>query len=96
MKEWLEQGRQEEAVNELLTVRDLTARWAGAGGYDKAPESAPFLEPHSPVHHEEHLWASFLSFFRDPLLDPLRNREDFQALLAEAEREAAKDTGFGG
>ena len=96
MKERLEQGRQEEAVNELLTVRDLTARWAGAGGYDKAPESAPFLEPHSPVHHEEHLWASFLSFFRDPLLDPLRSREDFQALLAEAEREVAKDTGFGG
>ena len=87
MKERLEQGQQEEAVNELLTVRDLTARWAGAGGYDKAPESATFLEPHSPVHHEEHLWASFLSFFRDPLLDPLRNREDFQALLAEAERE---------
>ena len=96
MKEQLEWGRQEEAVNELLTIRDLTARWAGAGGYDKAPERAPFLEPHTPVHHEEHLWASFLSFFRDPLLDPLRSREDFQALLAEAEREAAKDTGFGG
>ncbi len=96
MKEQLEWGRQEEAVNELLTIRDLTARWAGAGGYDKAPEKAPFLEPHTPVHHEEHLWASFLSFFRDPLLDPLRNREDFQALLAEAEREAAKDTGFEG
>lgn len=95
MKERLEQGRQEEAVNELLAIRDLTARWAGAGGYDKAPEKAPFLEPHSPVHHEEHLWASFLSFFRDPLLDPLRSREDFQALQAEAEREAAKDTGYG-
>ncbi len=95
MKERLEQGRQEEAVNELLAIRDLTARWAGAGGYDKAPESAPFLEPPSPGHHEEHLWASFLSFFRDPLLDPLRNREDFQALLAEAEREAAEDTAFG-
>ena len=96
MKEQLEWGRQAEAVNELLTIRDLTARWAGAGGYDKAPERAPFLEPHTPVHYEEHLWASFLSFFRDPLLDPLRSREDFQALLAEAEREAAKDAGFGG
>lgn len=92
----LEAGDGEKAMAELTAIRDLTARWAGAGGYDKAPESATFLEPHSPVHHEEHLWASFLSFFRDPLLDPLRDREDFQALLAEVEREAAKDTGFGG
>ena len=80
----------------LQSMRDLTARWAGAGGYDKAPEKAPFLEPHVPMRHEEHLWANFLSFLRAEALDPLRDREDFRALLAEAEREAAKDTGFGG
>ena len=84
MKERLEQGRQEETVNELLTVRDLTARWAGAGGYDKATEKAPFLEPHVPAIYEEHLWESLWSLLQAPLLDPLREREDFQALLSEA------------
>ena len=92
----LEAGDGEKAMAELTAIRDLTARWAGAGGYDKAPESAPFLEPHVPAIYEEHLWESLWSLLQAPLLAPLRNREDFQALLAEAEREAAKDTGFGG
>ena len=95
-KSALEGGEAEKAMAALQSMRDLTARWAGAGGYDKAPEKAPFLEPHVPMRHEEHLWANFLSFLRAEALDPLRDREDFRALLAEAEREAAKDTGFGG
>ncbi len=96
LHEQVERGETEAAMAELTAFRDLAARWAGAGGYDKAPESAPFLEPHVPVIHEEHLWAGFLLTLRQPYLDPLRDREDFQALLAEAEREAVKDTSFGG
>ena len=95
-KSALEGGEAEKTMAALQSMRDLTARWAGAGGYDKAPEKAPFLEPHVPMRHEEHLWANFLSFLRAEAVDPLRDREDFRALLAEAEREAAKDTGFGG
>jgi hypothetical protein len=82
----LEAGDGEKAMAELTAVRCLTARWAGAGGYDKAPESAPFLEPHVPVTYEEHLWESFFSCLQSWVLDPLRDREDFRALLAEAER----------
>ena len=96
LHEQVERGETEAAMAELTAFRDLAARWAGAGGYDKAPEGAPFLEPHVPVIHEEHLWAGFLLTLRQPYLDPLRDREDFRALLAEAEREAAKDTSFGG
>ena len=96
LHEQVERGETEAAMAALTAFRDLAARWAGAGGYDKAPESAPFLEPHVPVTHEEHLWAGFLLTLRLPYLDPLRDREDFRALLAEAEREAAKDTSFGG
>ena len=95
-KSALEGGEAEKTMAALQSMRDLTARWAGGGGYDKAPEKAPFLEPHVPMRHEEHLWANFLSFLRAEAVDPLRDREDFRALLAEAEREAAKDTGFGG
>ena len=91
MIEQLERGEKEKAMAELLALRDLTVRWAGAGGYDKAPEKAPFLEPHVPVKHEEHLWVSLLSLLRSPHLDPLRDREDFRPLLAEAEAEARAD-----
>ena len=94
IRERLARGEKEDAMAELLALRELTARWAGAGGYDRAPEKAPFLEPHVPMTHEEHLWAGFLSLLRSPFLDSLRDREDFRALLAEAEGEAAKDTGF--
>ena len=91
IKEQLERGEKEKAMAELLALRALAARWAGAGGYDKAPEKAPFLEPHVPVRHEEHLWVGLLARLQSPLLDPLRDREDFRALLAEAEAEARAD-----
>ena len=81
----LEAGDGERAMAALRRMGDLTARWAGAGGYDKAPEKAPFLEPHVPAIYEEHLWESLWSLLQAPLLDQLRNREDFQTLLAEAE-----------
>ncbi len=87
----LEAGDGEKAMAELTAIRDLTARWAGAGGYDKAPGSAPFLEPHVPVTYEEHLWESFFSCLQSWVLDPLRDREDLQALLAEAERRSKQD-----
>jgi transcriptional regulator with XRE-family HTH domain len=89
----LEAGDGEKAMAELTAIRDLTARWAGAGGYEKAPEKAPFLEPHSPLRQEEHLWDSFVSLLRSPFLTPLRDRADFRALLAEAERGSDSDRG---
>ena len=82
----LERGETEEAMGVLRSLRDLTARWAGAGGYDRAPQSAPFLAPHVPLTHEEHLWASFTSILKvEGARTPLGDREDFRALLAEAE-----------
>ncbi len=63
----------------------LTRRWAGAGGYYRSPEKAPFLTPEDPEHFEEHLWESLRSALEaGPALAPLRERADFQALLAEA------------
>ena len=90
-KEQLERGKKEKAMAEFLALRDLAARWAGAGGYDKVPEKAPFLVPHVPVTHEEHLWVGLLARLRSPLLAPLRDREEFRALLAEAEAKARAD-----
>ena len=81
----LEAGQPEEAMATLTAMRELTARWAGAGGYDKAPERAPFLEPHTPLTQEEHLWENLFSMLQSPRLDPLRSREDFRAILEEAE-----------
>ena len=70
----------------VRSIRDLAARWAGAGGFDAAPQSAPFLEEHVPLTREEHLWANVYYIIKVPEdLAPLRDREDFQALLAEAE-----------
>ena len=90
----LEAGDGEKAMAELTAIRDLTARWAGAGGYEKAPEKAPFLEPHSPLRQEEHLWDGFISLLQVPFLEPLRDREDFRALLSEAERESDTSRGL--
>ena len=89
----LEAGDGEKAMAELTAIRDLTACWAGAGGYEKAPEKALFLEPHSPLRQEEHLWDSFVSLLRSPFLTPLRDRADFRALLSEAERGSDSDRG---
>ena len=93
-KSALEAGDGEKAMAELTAIRDLTARWAGAGGYEKAPEKAPFLEPHSPLRQEEHLWDGFVSLLQVPFLEPLRDREDFRALLSEAERESDTSRGL--
>jgi hypothetical protein len=90
----LEAGDGEKAMAELTAIRDLTARWAGAGGYETAPEKAPFLEPHSPLRQEEHLWDGFVSLLQVPFLEPLRDREDFRALLSEAERESDTSRGL--
>ncbi len=90
MIEQLGRGEKEAAMAELTAIRDLTARWAGAGGYDEAPKKAPFLEPHVPVRYEERLWASFLALLRGQLADPLRDREDYRALLAETEARQPK------
>ncbi len=84
----LEAGQTEEAMLALSSIRDLTERWSGAGGFDAAPEAAPFLEPHVPLRMEEHLWNNFSSLLQSRVLDPLRERPDFRALLEEAKQEA--------
>lgn len=84
-------GREEAAVAALTAIRDLRKRWDGAGGYDKAPETAPFLEPHYPAHCSTEYWVSLLSMFRDPTWAPLRDRPDFQALLKEAESQMTEE-----
>lgn len=86
LHEHLGRGETEEAMAVLRSLRDLAARWAGAGGFDAAPQSAPFLMPHVPLTREEHLWANLYCIIKAPEdLAPLREREDFRALLEEAE-----------
>ncbi len=92
LHERLEQGETEEAMAVLRSIRDLAARWAGTGGFDAAPQTAPFLESHVPLPREEHLWANFYYLAKVPEdLAPLRERADFQALLAEAESHLTED-----
>ena len=90
-KNELEAGQEEAAVGVLTAIRDLRKRWRGAGGYDRAPERAPFLEPHYPAHFDTDNWVSLLAMLRDPVWAPLKDREDFQALLAEAEAQLTEE-----
>ena len=82
-REALKRSAESEAMAALEAVGELARTWGGAGGQWKTPEKAPFLAPH-PENYEEHLWENLLAFLENPALDPLRDRPDFQALLAEA------------
>lgn len=85
-------GRPEEAMARVEAMAALTRKWAGAGGYYRSPEKAPFLAPEDPKHFEEHLWESLRSALENaPALAPLRERADFRALLAEARENRKKE-----